>query len=364
MNILLLSAYHAQSHKVWCQALQAGFPEYEFTELTLPARHFSWRIRGAPLTWTFAEASRLTGPYDLVVATSMVDLATLRGTNPGIASTPTVLYFHENQFAYPSPEDKPDRRLEAQMVQLYATVAADRVVFNSEYNRSSFFAGLSELLRKLPDGVPSHLVATLRDKSTVVPVPVAPVPPRVKPRERFQLVWNHRWEYDKGPELLLEVLAGLNADAELSVHIVGQQFRSSPPAFLHIERLLKERNWLGSFGYVGSREQYARLLGQCHLVLSTALHDFQGLAIIEAVAAGCVPVVPDGLAYPEFIGPKWRYQSGSAAQACALIHQAMDDFCHKREAALPEMTRFEWATLKPLYQSLLQPGAGLSGELT
>src|SRR5690554_445672 len=99
MRILLLSAYDAVSHQYWRKGLVNALPEHDWTVLSLPARYFSWRIRGNSLSWAFGERERLQQPYDLVIATSMVDLTSLRGLVPSLARTPCVVYFHENQFA-------------------------------------------------------------------------------------------------------------------------------------------------------------------------------------------------------------------------------------------------------------------------
>ena len=98
MRILLLSAYDAQSHKYWRQGLVAQFPEHDWTQLVLPGRYFSWRIRGNSMQWALGERATLDQPYDLVIATSMVDLASLKGFVPNLATIPSMLYFNENQF--------------------------------------------------------------------------------------------------------------------------------------------------------------------------------------------------------------------------------------------------------------------------
>ena len=134
MKALLLSAYAAASHQHWAQTLQHMCPQWSWMLLELPPRHFSWRVRGNPLYWSQAERPLLEQGHDLLVATSMVDLATLRGLVPALARTPSLLYFHENQFAYPAGRSR-HAPLEAQMVSLYSALAADQLAFNSAWNR-------------------------------------------------------------------------------------------------------------------------------------------------------------------------------------------------------------------------------------
>ena len=167
MKILLLSAYDAASHQRWRRGLESAFPDYQWEVLVLPARYFSWRIRGNGLSWAYGQREILEQPYQLIVATSMVDLATLKGLVPLLAATPSIVYFHVNQFAYPANE-RQRNSLEPAMVNLYSALAADRIVFNSEYNRSSFMSGVSQLLKKLPDFVPPGIVEQLQQRSELL----------------------------------------------------------------------------------------------------------------------------------------------------------------------------------------------------
>ena len=116
------------------------------------------------------ERDALEENSDLLIATSMVDLATLRGLVPKLAQVPTVLYFHENQFEYPQYRQE-HNLIEAELTSIYSAQAADRIVFNSRYNQDSFLAGCSALLKKLPDYVPPEVVPKLLEKSSVLPVP-------------------------------------------------------------------------------------------------------------------------------------------------------------------------------------------------
>lgn len=295
--------------------MQKNLSNIEWTVLSLPPRFFSWRIRGNSLTWAFGHRHVLEQHYDCVLATSIVDLSVLRGMVPALTGRRTIVYFHENQFYYPSSpqaEIKYQNAVEAQLVNLYSALCADRVVFNSDSNRQTFLQGVDDLLAKLPDQVPEGIGEHLRSRSRVLPVPLEDklFSTRVdKTDARFHLVWNHRWEYDKGPARLLRCLQNLNPSLSLCVHVVGQQFRQQPPEFDQIHALLKQNGWLGCWGFIASRNDYLKLLANADAVLSTALHDFQGLSVLEAYALKCLPIVPDRLAYQEFIPAQYRYPS-------------------------------------------------------
>src|SRR5690606_38685393 len=107
---------------------------------------------------------------------------------------------------------------EAQMVNLYSALSAQKIVFNSQHNRESFLQGVDALLKKLPDEVPENLVEILRSKSCCLPVPLVQDTSAVMTESTVrikstaqQIVWNHRWEYDKGPERLLALIQKLNS---------------------------------------------------------------------------------------------------------------------------------------------------------
>lgn len=322
MRILLLSAYDAASHRQWREGLVAHLPHHQWSVLTLPDRHFSWRIRGNALAWAMEQCPILNRGYDLIVATSMVDLATLKGIAPELAATPSLLYFHENQFDYPVTRHS-QVGVEAQITSIYSALAATRLLFNSAYNRDTFLDGARTLLARLPDHAPAATIDTIAAKSDLLPVPLPAdiIPTDTTPAHREQfgtpitLLWNHRWEYDKGPELLHRLLQALEGRLDYRIHIVGHAFRKRPEAFDAIARECAAH--LGSWGHIEQRSEYLQLLRDSDIVLSTALHDFQGIAMQEAIAAGCLPLAPDRLAYPEYIPEACRYPDEADAEIMA-----------------------------------------------
>jgi len=365
MRILLLSAYDAASHRRWREGLVAQFPEHDWRVLTLPARHFSWRIRGNSLTWAMSDRGVLEQDYDLLVATSMVDLATLKGLVPKLADVPSIAYFHENQFAYPASGRQFDS-VDPQMVTLYTALAADRLAFNSAYNRDTFLRGVEELLARLPDAVPPGVGDALKSASVVLPVPledscfVASARRRADGRA-VRIVWNHRWEYDKGPDRLLAVVDRLlERDVEFELSVLGQSFREQPPEFAALKaRLDGHRSRLRRWGYVNDIDEYRRHLHSSDVVLSTATHDFQGLAILEAVAAGCVPLVPDRLCYAEWCGPEFRYAShlDDIGREADVVVAALEEHAARKESggipAPPRVDYLAWSGLSARYAELM-----------
>jgi glycosyltransferase involved in cell wall biosynthesis len=164
----------------------------------------------------------------------------------------------------------------------------------------------------MPDGLPDGLIDRMAEKSGVLPVPIEDrlftEGGRRLDTRCPHLLWNHRWEYDKAPDRLLLLLDALrNKGQDFRLSVVGEQFRQAPDAFEQIRQRHGERilNW----GFLQDRAEYDRLLCQADVVLSTALHDFQGLSMLEAMACGCLALAPERLAYPEYVPAGQLYAS-------------------------------------------------------
>lgn len=358
MRALLLSAYAAVSHQFWAEQVMAH-TNADWTFLTLPPRHFSWRVRGNPLTWALKEHARLNQPYDLVLATSMVDLATLIGLFPGLGSAKKVVYFHENQFSYPESAHKVPQG-EGRMVNLYAALAADDVVFNSIYNRDSFVDGARAFLKKMPENLPAAArLETLRNQAHVLPVPILPLPVypvsfiplscsvcRINKSRR--IIWNHRWEYDKNPEDFFTALYNLSEEGvPFELAVMGQQFRQSPEVFEQARERLDAH--IIAWG-PQPESDYKALLSEGGIVVSTTWHEFQGLAIMEAAQRGVLPLVPDRLCFPELYPPEYRYD-GSVEGLQHRLQTWLTDPATRPPSLSTE--RWEWPQWQTAYEALL-----------
>ncbi|SIT08576.1 Glycosyltransferase involved in cell wall bisynthesis [Thalassolituus maritimus] len=325
--VWLLSAYRSESHASWVNWLsnQQDCP-VRLRIFELPGRYFRWRIRGNPLSWMaeFRDALQQEQPHH-ILATSMVDIATIKGLHPELADIPVTLYFHENQFAYPVG-DRQHSSIDPQMVQLYGALSSERCLFNSRFNLESMLEGVTELLRKLPDAIPDHVVDELRAKSSVLPVAVETVNTDTIPAQTDttpMILWNHRWEYDKRPdrfEAVLDTLADRGVNFQLA--LLGPRPEKVPGELSAIRE--KHAARIVADGMV-PRDEYETLLKRARVVISTADHEFQGLSMIEAVSAGATPVVPDALCYREQYPDRFRYQPGNIDDATDRVCDALQE---------------------------------------
>ena len=317
-KILLISAYHAQSHDYWAQSL-CRLESFEWTLLTLEPRYYAWRIRGNAMSLAVKYEQALMASYDLLLVTSMTDLTALRGLYPHLATLPSIVYSHENQFAYPqnphlsegSKQQTQSNQTAAQITSIYNVMAADQVLFNSEYNQRTFLQGARKLLKKLPDYCID--IDKLEDKMSVMAIAVAaghsnlPVQ-EIKPQQCLHLLWVARWEFDKGIEELYQTLKQLRAQfVDFRLTLLGQSFRTVPTTMQNI--LTEFADCIAFAGFAETKQIYDEHLKKADIVLSTSKHEFFGIAIMESLLAGCWPLLPNSQVYPEIYAEKHLYNS-------------------------------------------------------
>jgi glycosyltransferase involved in cell wall biosynthesis len=251
--------------------------------------------------------------WDAVFASTFVNLAEFKGlAGSGIAGIPTALYLHENQLLYPN-RHVAEWDLQFPLTNITSALAADECWFNTEWNRDGFLAGIDPFIRQFPDHHPRGIAAAIRAKSSVLHPPFDPTPFDAAPvtrGSRVRIVWPHRWEHDKDPDTFFGVVAGLAEEGlDFEVAVAGQSFAETADEFKAAGAALGNR--LTHMGEPGSRAAYAELLSGSDIAVSTATNEFFGLAMVEAAYAGCMPLVPDSLAYPELYPAEMRYGSAS-----------------------------------------------------
>jgi glycosyltransferase involved in cell wall biosynthesis len=304
MQILFLEPYYGGSHRNFADGLVAH-SRHHIQLATLPDRFWKWRLRGAALHWI----RKILHPdqFDGLIVSSMLNLADLASLW-GPRCPPALVYFHENQLTYPGiPDERND--LQPGFTNITTALAARRVLFNSEAHRHAFLKALPDLLRIMPDYRPNWILSAIAEKSSVA-YPGCHFPTQARPTQRDPtalplIIWNHRWEHDKNPEAFFKALRKLiSEDLDFQVALMGEAYKQMPRAFEQAPRILGRR--LVQYGYVTSRTEYIEWLARGDVVVSTAVQENFGIAIVEAIRHGCLPLLPNRLSYPEILPQKYH----------------------------------------------------------
>jgi len=299
MNILALEPYYGGSHKAFIDGLsKAG--RHDWTLLMLPAHKWKWRMRHSAITFAAiaAELPPEARSYDLLFCSDMLNLAEFAALAPvEIARLPKVIYFHENQLTYPVRFES-ERDCHFAMTNLTSALAADAVWFNSQFHAESFLGALAKFLKSMPDHQPIEAIEEIRAKSSVHQPGIGDFPARqARKPGPVRILWAARWEHDKNPEDFFAALAILKAkDIPFRVSVIGQSFRDRPEVFGRAHSDFDEH--VDLWGYQQNRDDYVQALCEADVVVSTANHEFFGIGVLEAIAAGAYPIVPERLSYP------------------------------------------------------------------
>jgi hypothetical protein len=115
-----------------------------------------------------------------------------------------------------------------------------------------------------------------------------------------------------------------------------------------------------------------RLLWEVDVVVSTALHEFFGIAVVEAIYCETFPILPRRLAYPELLPAAYHdccTYSGPEGLLAHLLWALAHPHAARARELRPAVARFDWQPLPPRYDTLLRklppttaaPPAGRSG---
>jgi glycosyltransferase involved in cell wall biosynthesis len=299
VRVLFLNPFHGGSHRAFAEGW-ARRSRHEVTLVTMPARFWKWRMRGAALH--FARKVADPGAYDALVVTDLMSLSDLKALW-GADCPPALAYFHENQLSYPLP---PGETIDYQFgfTDVTTGLAAARVLFNSRFQHDAFFASLPAFIKMMPEYNPTWVVEAIRARSGVrhpgCEFPAGP--PDLRPPDAAAplVVWNHRWEFDKDPPAFFAALdAVLARGIEFRLALLGENFQVVPKEFIAARERYGPR--VVQYGWVETRAVYLDWLRQGRVVISTAIQENFGMSIVEAIRMGCHPLLPDRLSYPEIL---------------------------------------------------------------
>ncbi len=374
MKILIIEPFFTGSHAAWAKGYKAASC-HKVDILSLEGRSWKWRMRGGAVT--LARLFR-EGGYapDLILATDMLDLATFLSLTRDLTfEIPTAVYFHENQLGYPwSPNEKDSAKSRRHygFINFTTALSADRVFYNSRYHMDAFLNDLDGFLRGFPDHNETSAVERIREKSALLYLgmdfagldaaaskEIAPNHPSDRPSVPL-ILWNHRWEYDKGPEEFFKVLYLLmDKGLAFEVAVLGEHFTKVPEPFKEARETLNER--VVHFGYVEDFREYASFLRRADILPVTSQHDFFGSSVVEAIYSGVMPLLPKRLAYPEHIPATLHdrylydgFDDLTSRLEAALISIKKGEFSASNDALREHVAGYGWENMAPVYDEAME----------
>ncbi|XP_072393233.1 tRNA-queuosine alpha-mannosyltransferase isoform X1 [Diabrotica undecimpunctata] len=308
-DVIIIEPFYGGSHKVLIDSITHSFQNenIKYSLVTLPSKKWHWRARCGALQ-LYEKIPKITNQKTLF-ASSVLNISELIGMRPDLSPLRKIIYFHENQLIYPVQEIK-SRDVQYAYNQITTCLAADIVLFNSEFNMSSFLNNIHRILKCLPDHRPKSIKDKIALKSTVLYFPISFPMQSIKEKSMsvLHIVWPHRWEFDKGPNDFFEVLFKLKLEhIPFQVSVLGEMYSEVPKIFEKAKQELSDN--IVQFGYVDSKESYYDVLSSAHVAVSTAKHEFFGVSMLEATYWGCFPLVPNSLVYPEIYPQQCLYKN-------------------------------------------------------
>ncbi|XP_017595709.1 PREDICTED: glycosyltransferase-like domain-containing protein 1 isoform X6 [Corvus brachyrhynchos] len=392
MSVLLIEPFYGGSHKQLMDLLQEELQE-DCVLCTLPAKKWHWKARTSALY--FMQTVPTSSNYRILFASSVLNLAELAALRPDLGKLKKVLYFHENQLAYPVQKcQERDFQYgynqilswfmpEHKLAHLEKVIGVKR---NGDSYQSEGLPGQQEsrAVMKTSDAHPESGLCepqpglcTTQHKGLPSP-PAAPAqaeaPESTNPyqgedkqcltfnlsnilsgldyqQRPLHIAWPHRWEHDKDPETFFKVLMKLKEqDLPFYVSVLGETFSEIPDIFSEAREVLGSSvlHW----GYLPSKDDYFRALCTADVVISTAKHEFFGVAMIEAVHCGCYPLCPKALVYPEIFPAEYLYSTPEQ------LFKRLQNFCKRPDIVRKHLYKgetagFSWAALGSKFRSLL-----------
>ncbi len=360
MNIALIDPFFDESHKYWANGLQ----KYSAHQIKIYAdnpNYWKWQMIGGTMDIARRIGSQVE-QFDLLLVTDMLDLPCFKGYLSQYKIPPTIIYFHENQITYPwSPDDRDipkERDHHYGFMNFRSALVAEKVIFNSNFHKNSLLDAIPPFLTQFPKNSFPNSAKRLIEKTEVIPIGFDPrdfgkANPKNDAKPTF--LWNHRWEYDKGPNSFFKTLFTLkDGGLDFDLIVLGKSHRKKPEIFDEAKEYLSKE--IIHWGYANSKTEYYELLVKANILLVTGVQDFFGISVVEAIAAGCYPVLPKRLAYPEHI-PETTHnevlcdEENLVPKLCEIIE--MKKYL-KTEPFIDFIKKYRWNHVIALYDSVFE----------
>lgn len=363
-RVLFLEPYYGGSHQFWFEQLQK-YSKHAFFPLTLPARHWKWRMHSSASV--FSEKMQDLNPedFDLILCSEFVSINKLRGElHSSWLQIPIFCYFHENQILYPWSQHDKDSHYERNATYILHHLenlrCADRLFFNSLFHLNTLLDELPKVHMEFPKPRPKLELKNIKAKSFVLYPGVEWDDANFqsknfeisKDQEIPLILWNHRWDDDKNPQSFVWLIQQLiRRKVKFHLALLGDIQKSK--AWDYFSTIDKTGSQYIKYLGHQDRTRYQKILAEASIAPVTSHHDFFGISTVEAILAGAKVFVPRRMAYHEHFDLD-EFQECSYADDQELLNLVLNyrDVSHPKSRS--HCQRYLWSNMIEKYDKLIE----------
>lgn len=362
MNVCIVDPYYARSHQYWAEFLQKNL-DYQIQIFAGPPTLWKWQMEAGAIQLA-QQVLRMKIIPDTFLITDYLNLPLFKSLLPSnFQNCRFVMYMHENQLTYPQSQEDSDlynkRDNHYGWINYTSCLIADQIFFNSRYHFNSFYEALEDLSSKLPARIDVNILFS-KSEILYLPFDIAHIQPLSKSKRKAKrIIWNHRWDYDKRPEVFLNAMIDLKKDGvEFELLLMGNFNQTS--AATYRDKLDELSDQIIHLGHIKSSSEYLKMLATGDIIISTAIHDFFGISIVEGILSGCHPVLPFDLAYPELIPEELHskvfYREDNSLKRF-LKKTILNGFTEEDSIKCRRFlkSKIGWSTLEEAYKRAIRP---------
>ncbi len=121
--------------------------------------------------------------------------------------------------------------------------------------------------------------------------------------------------------------------------LIGYQVNEHIDILAQIKNHFEKKACTSSFTYMPSLSNYAKakMLNSSKVYFHPTIAEPFGIAVVEAMAAGCIPIVHNSGGVKEYVPRKWRYSTKN--EAAELINQALFNWNSQIANQMREISR-------------------------
>ena len=346
-TVLFLESYMRGSHKTIANAYRKH-SKHRVELIGLPGKKWERKVCESGVTFSdMINREFWKRDFDMIVATDLMNLGDLRTLQRAyIQDIPVVWAGHEHQLEWPSEGLKSAGDMNLLFANVVSTLCADRCFLESDWSYRSYLDKLKEL-------VSPQIYDRIAEKTFVLYMGV-----ELEAFDRFRvakqyevptILFNHRLEPDKNPGEFFRALEILNQEGlDFKVIVTGQPLGSKAPP--DVERGVKALgDKIQHFGFVEDYQKFVELYWQSNICVSTALHEYFGMSVVEGMYCENWPIFPNRLTYPMFI-PKEFHQDHLYNDFDDLVNKLRWAITHvselKNRNFRDRMKRYDWNTVR------------------